>query len=160
MNAPALPKVRMNVDEFLAWSKRQLDDRYELVDGEIIAMTRDTVRHKRTRSAVWRTLDDAVRSAGLPCAVFVDGLGVAINDKTLRIPDVLVRCGTEPDPNALIIESPLIVVEVVSPSSEPRMAETSASMWPRQRKSIACRWAKPGARILHLYGLLVPSETR
>src|SRR3954463_1934963 len=45
-------------------------------------------------------------------------------------------------------------------SSEPRMAETSASMWPRQRKSIACRCAKPGARTLHLYGLLVPSATR
>src|SRR6188474_605370 len=45
-------------------------------------------------------------------------------------------------------------------SIEPRMAETSASMWPRVRKSIACRCAKPGARILHLYGLLVPSATR
>src|SRR5690349_24950946 len=45
-------------------------------------------------------------------------------------------------------------------SSEPRMAETSASMWPRFIKSIACRCAKPGARILHLYGLLVPSDTR
>src|SRR4029079_431070 len=45
-------------------------------------------------------------------------------------------------------------------SIEPRMAETSASIWPRVRKSIACRCAKPGARILHLYGLLVPSETK
>src|SRR3974390_821678 len=27
-------------------------------------------------------------------------------------------------------------------SSEPRMAETSASRWPRQMKSIACKWAK------------------
>src|SRR6185369_8654958 len=45
-------------------------------------------------------------------------------------------------------------------SSEPSTADTSASMWPRQRKSIAWRWAKPGARILHLYGLLVPSDTR
>src|SRR5439155_7064718 len=45
-------------------------------------------------------------------------------------------------------------------SSEPKMAETSASRWPRQMKSIACRCAKPGARILHLYGLLEPSETR
>ena len=35
-------------------------------------------------------------------------------------------------------------------SSEPRMAETSARRWPRQMKSIACRCAKPGARILHL----------
>ena len=33
-------------------------------------------------------------------------------------------------------------------SSEPRIAETSASMWPRHMKSIAWRWAKPGARIL------------
>ena len=33
-------------------------------------------------------------------------------------------------------------------SSEPRIADTSASMWPRLRKSIACRCAKPGARIL------------
>src|SRR5262249_48210489 len=45
-------------------------------------------------------------------------------------------------------------------SIEPRMAETSASMCPRVRKSIACRCAKPGARILHLYGLLVPSATK
>src|SRR5262245_27763621 len=32
----------------------------------------------------------------------------------------------------------------------PRIADTSASMWPRQRKSIAERCAKPGGRILHL----------
>src|SRR5262249_32898135 len=35
-------------------------------------------------------------------------------------------------------------------SSEPRMADTSASMWPLQMKSMAWRCAKPGARILHL----------
>src|SRR5262249_24498951 len=35
-------------------------------------------------------------------------------------------------------------------SSEPRMAEMSASRCPLQMKSIACRCAKPGARILHL----------
>jgi hypothetical protein len=33
MNAPVLPKARMKVDEFLAWSERQPDDRCELVDG-------------------------------------------------------------------------------------------------------------------------------
>ena len=35
-------------------------------------------------------------------------------------------------------------------SSEPRIAETSASICPRLKKSIACRWANDGARILHL----------
>jgi Uma2 family endonuclease len=118
MNAPVLPKTRMNVDEFLTWSKHQPDDRYELVDGEIVAMTRDTVRHNRTKSAAWRAFEDAVRAAQLPCVVLIDGVGVKINERTLRIPDVLVQCGAEPDPEALIIETPLIVVEVVSPSSE------------------------------------------
>ncbi len=118
MNAPVLPKARMKVDEFLAWSERQPDDRYELVDGEIVAMAGDSVRHNRTKFAAAQTLDGAVRMAGLPCLVLIDGVGVAINDKTLRIPDVLVQCGAEPAPEALIVESPIIVVEVVSPSSE------------------------------------------
>jgi hypothetical protein len=45
-------------------------------------------------------------------------------------------------------------------SSEPRMADTSTpavAYW-RQMKSMACKCAKPGARILQRYGLLVPSE--
>ena len=33
-------------------------------------------------------------------------------------------------------------------SMEPTTAQTSASMWPRDMKSVAWRWAKPGARIL------------
>ena len=118
MNAPAFPKVRMNVDEFLVWSQHQPDDRYELVDGEIVAMSRDSVRHNRTKFAAARAFEDAVQAAGLPCVVFVDGIGVRINDKTLRIPDVVVQCGEEPEPDAMIIQSPLIAVEVVSPSSE------------------------------------------
>src|ERR1700674_90920 len=45
-------------------------------------------------------------------------------------------------------------------SMEPSTAEMSASMWPRQRKSMADRCGKPGARILQRYGLLDPSATR
>ncbi len=118
MNAPVVPKVRMKVEEFLAWSNRQPDDRYELVDGEVVAMTRDTVRHNLAKSAASRALYDAVRAAKLSCNVFVDGVGVVINRETLRIPDVVVQCGGKFDPDATVVESPLIVVEVISPSSE------------------------------------------
>ena len=124
MNAPAVPKARIKVYEFLAWSERQRDDRYELVDGEIVATRRDSVRHNQTKFAAARALQDATRAAEPPCVVFIDGVGVKINDKTLRIPDVLVQCGAEPDPDALIVGSPLIVVEVVSPSSERDDIET------------------------------------
>src|SRR5262249_23324646 len=94
MNVP-LPKVRMNVDEFLAWSERQPDDRYELVDGEIVAVTRDTIGHDRGKFAACLALYNAVRAAKLPCYVFIDGVGVKINEKTLRIPDIVVHCGAE-----------------------------------------------------------------
>jgi Uma2 family endonuclease len=114
----AVPKARMDVAEFLAWSEGQPDDRYELVEGEVVAMTRDTVRHNQTKARIWRTLDDAVRKASLPCVVFVDGVGVASGKRTMRIPDVLVQCGPEPAPDAMVVDTPLIVVEVVSPSSE------------------------------------------
>ena len=124
MNVTVLPQARMNVEEFLSWSERQSDDRYELVDGEIIAMTRDTVRHNLTKFAACRALYDAVQAGRLPCQVFIDGVGVKISNRTLRIPDVVVQCGTEIDPAAMIVESPLIAVEVVSPSSERDDIET------------------------------------
>jgi Uma2 family endonuclease len=118
MNAPASPKVRMTVAEFLEWSERQPDDRYELVDGEIVAMTRDSIGHNRTKAFAWRSLEDALRAARLPCIALIDGVGVSISDKTLRIPDVLVHCGPEFRPDELIADNPVVVLEVLSPSSE------------------------------------------
>jgi Uma2 family endonuclease len=119
MNAPAVPKARLKVPEFLAWADRQPDAmHYELVDGKVVAMAGDTVRHNLVKGAVYRSLQDAVRAAALSCNVFIDGVGITINENTLRIPDASVQCGVDPDFDAMIIEAPLIVVEVVSPSSE------------------------------------------
>jgi Uma2 family endonuclease len=125
MNVSLVPDVRMNVEEFLAWSERQADeDRYELVEGEVVAMTRDTIGHNRAKLAACLALLNAIRLAKLPCEVFIDGVGVWINERTLRIPDVVVQHGAAPDPKAMLVSSPLIVVEVVSPSSERGDVET------------------------------------
>jgi Uma2 family endonuclease len=124
MNAPGVPKVRMTVAQFLEWSQPQPDDRYELVEGRIVAMTRDSVRHNQIKAAAWRAFDDSVRASRLKCIVLVDGVGVTINQRTLRIPDVLVHCGADPAPDALTVDNPVIVVEVVSPSSERDDIET------------------------------------
>ena len=114
----AVPTIRMTVPEFLKWSGAQGDDRYELVDGKVVAMAGDSVRHNRTKSSAWRALEDAARNAGLPCRAYVDGVGVPVGERTLRIPDVMLHCGSEPAPDALTIADPILVVEVVSPSSE------------------------------------------
>ena len=83
MNVPGLPRVRMKVDEFLVWSEKQPDDRYELVDGEIVVMTRDTTGHNRTKGAAYVARRDAVRSRGLSCEVFIDPPGIAVSVATL-----------------------------------------------------------------------------
>jgi len=113
-----LPKHRMKVTEFLAWADEQPDGNYELVDGEIVAMAPDRVRHNLVKAAAYRALDDAVKAAGVPCRVFTDGVGVVINDNTTRIPDASIQCGVKLNLESMVLEAPLIVLEVISPSSE------------------------------------------
>src|SRR5205085_8948379 len=80
----ALPKQRMKVPEFLAWAEAQPQGRYELVNGEVVVMAPERVRHNLVKAAVFRALDNAVRTANLPCTVFTDGVGIVINESTVR----------------------------------------------------------------------------
>jgi Uma2 family endonuclease len=109
---------RMTVAEFLDWAIAQPRGRYELVQGEVVAMAPERALHNRAKGAVFRALDDAVKRAGLPCTVFTDGMTVVIDDEHAREPDAAVQCGAAFDPNSMILEAPLVVVEVTSPSSE------------------------------------------
>jgi Uma2 family endonuclease len=118
MNAPVVPKIRMRVTEFLAWAEKQPRGRYELVDGEVVAMSPERARHNLLKLEVALVLRDAVRAARLPCTVFTDGMTIVIDNHTSREPDAAIQCGAEVDPNSTILESPLIVVEIASPSSE------------------------------------------
>jgi Uma2 family endonuclease len=116
MNAPVVPKQRMKVPEFLAWAETQPDGRFELVGGIVIAKPLERLRHNLVKFAVARALDDAVRTAGLPCTVLISGAGIAIGDDTVLDPDVSVQCGEKLDLDAMLLEAPLIVVEIASPS--------------------------------------------
>jgi len=119
VNVPLVPKVRMNVDEFLVWSERQPDDhRYELVDGEVVPMSPERYRHSLVKFEAAKALDAAVKAAGLPCRVLPDGPGVVINDRTTRVPHASVQCRAKQNPESLVLAAPLIVLEVVLPSTE------------------------------------------
>jgi Uma2 family endonuclease len=112
------PKGRMKVAEFLAWAEAQPRGRFELVEGEVVAMSLERLRHTLVKLEVAVALREAVQAAKLPCIVFTDGATVVINDHTAREPDASVQCGVDVDLNSMILEAPLIVVEVVSPTSE------------------------------------------
>ena len=109
---------RMTVAEFLAWAVAQARGRYELVQGEVVAMAPERALHNHVKGEVFLALKNAVKRAGLPCRVFTGGMTVVIDEEHAREPDAAVKCGVAFDPNALILDAPLIVVEITSPSSE------------------------------------------
>lgn len=118
MSASVAPKARMTVEEYLDWSLTLSDtENYELVDGVPVAMAGDSLRHNLTKGALYRALQDAVASAGLPCTVFTDGVNVKIDRWNARIPDCSVQCGPLGDLESMLVE-PVIAAEVTSRSSE------------------------------------------
>jgi Uma2 family endonuclease len=112
----ALTKPRMNVDEFLSWAVDQ-PGRFELFRGEVYAMSPETVGHAKVKGAVYRGLLAAVRKSGYPCHVLPDGATVRVDDATAYEPDALLYCGQELAVSAIEVPEPVIVVEVLSPSS-------------------------------------------
>jgi Uma2 family endonuclease len=112
----ALPQHRMTVDEFLAWAEGQ-EGRYELYHGVVYAMAPERAQHAKVKFAVQTALANAIRKAGLPCHMLPDGMTVRVADDTAHEPDALVYCGEEVPGSVLEIPNPVIVVEVLSPST-------------------------------------------
>ena len=110
----------MSSAEFLEWASSKPQGRYELVDGEVVAMAPERARHTIVKGNVFSALREAIANAGLPCIVLTDGASVVINDKTTYEPDATVQCGVTIDLDSMVVEKPLIVVEVTSPTSEVR----------------------------------------
>ncbi len=106
----------MNVDEFLAWAEAQ-PGRYELFRGSIYAMTPERAVHAEVKLAVQTALAEAIRGRKIPCRVLPDGMTVRIDDSTAHEPDALVYCGPRLAPSAIEVPNPVIVVEVLSPST-------------------------------------------
>lgn len=119
--APAMPPQPMTADDFIAWAMEQ-DGRYELTDGQIVAMAPERVVHAIIKGNVFRALGDAIAHAGLPCRAFPDGIAVRANAGNVYEPDAFVRCGEPLSGETVTVTDPVIVVEVSSPSTSGRDA--------------------------------------
>jgi Uma2 family endonuclease len=123
----ALPKHKMTADEFLAWAETLPKEagKFELWDGEVIVkhgpvgqMNAERSQHWDVKGAAYRALHDAIKRAGLPCHAAIDGASVRLSNSKLVEPDVLVYCGEKVARDVLEVPNPLIVVEVLSPSTQ------------------------------------------
>jgi Uma2 family endonuclease len=118
MAAVTKPKpTRVSIAEYLSWAQKH-EGKFELLDGVIVAMAPERAAHVNAKFALAAALKDAIKKAGVPCQAFVDGLGVQIDEWISYIPDALVNCGERVPPDAMLAPAPVIVVEVLSPSSQ------------------------------------------
>ena len=106
----------MTVDQYFAWAQGR-PGRFELVDGAVHEMSPESAGHAKTKAAVYVALLTAIRRRGIPCHVLPDGLTVRIDETTAYEPDAIVYCGEELDPSAIEIRNPVIVAEVLSPTT-------------------------------------------
>jgi Uma2 family endonuclease len=115
------------VEEYLDWANAQAErQRSELINGQIVAMAPERIKHAKVKLAVAIALKAAVVRSGLPCHVLADGPTVRIDDHTAYEPDALVYCGQELPGDSLVVPNPIIIVEVLSPTT--MHTDTSAKL--------------------------------
>jgi len=110
------PVARLTRDEYRAWAEQQPTGRFERVNGVIVAMAPERAGHNRRKALVWQVLRQAVHAAELPCEVYTDGMTVEVGNSDYE-PDAVVHCGSRLPDDAVTVPDPLIVVEVLSPST-------------------------------------------
>ena len=104
----------LTVDEFLAF-EGEGDTRYQLVRGAVTAMAPAQLAHGRMVARLARLLGNQLRP---PCEpITAAGLEPAHRDDTYWQADVAVSC-TPTAPGQVYLGDPVLVVEVLSPSTE------------------------------------------
>ena len=110
---------RMTAEEFALWAERQELCRYELIDGIVIQMNAERLVHARVKHRITVVLEASLKKSGIIGEVYPDGIAVRISDKIVHEPDALLRLGPSLPDNTILILDPLVVVEVLSPSTGP-----------------------------------------
>jgi Uma2 family endonuclease len=112
----ALTKQKMTVDEFLAWADGR-EGRWELADGVPVAMAPERAGHGRTKYSAAKSLERAISDAKLPCFLLLDCVAVRLDSRTTFQPDLVIHCGKPIPDSDIEVKDPLIVIEVLSPST-------------------------------------------
>lgn len=110
----AVEHERVSAEEFLEWVLGQ-EGRFELVDGYVIEMMAGAKQgHNVVVSNIVSSVGPQAKSGG--CRTTSSDTAVQTLASTIRYPDIVVDCGP-PDPDAMVAESPTLVVEVSSPGT-------------------------------------------
>jgi Uma2 family endonuclease len=111
----AAPKRRMSAEEYLAWEAEQAE-RHDFVHGEVYAMAGAEDRHVTASLNVAMALRQHL--SGSPCRAYMADMKVQAHEcDNFFYPDVVVTCSEADRARPLVKREPLLLVEVLSPST-------------------------------------------
>ncbi len=108
----------MTAAEFLAWSGDGLGGRYQLIDGEVRAMSPASTTHGTIQSELNGMIRNHLRHIARKCrSVTEPAVEVRVRaDLNMRVPDIGVTCA--PDvAGQIALPEPLLLIEILSPSN-------------------------------------------
>lgn len=112
-----MPTAPLTVEAFVEWlDAGEGDERFELLSGRVIEMQAERGQHQAAKAAVFAQLDAQLDFRG-PFRPYVDGFALRLPDETVFEPDAFVRCGEALGPDHLVVEDPVLVIEITSPST-------------------------------------------
>ncbi len=106
----------MTREAYRSWVLAQPSGRFERVEGRVVRMSAERASHADRKALAWLALRQAILAAGLSCHVYPDGMTVETGESDYE-PDAVVRCGGPLPDDAIAVPDPVIIVEVLSPST-------------------------------------------
>jgi Uma2 family endonuclease len=108
----------ISVEEYLAIDRASPDVKYEYMDGHMYAMSGGTMDHAEIAANLFFLLRRYLQ--GKLCRAFSSDVRVRVAEKKYYYPDVTVSCTPEDWQQGTndIVQTPRLVVEVLSPSTE------------------------------------------
>lgn len=119
---------KMQLAEFLAWDETQ-SERHEFINGEVFAMVGGTLDHARVVGRLARLIGNHLE--GSACEVFSESTKVTVDGCASFLPDVFVTCQRQQPGYSTVADAPVLIIEVVSPSTRGYDYSTKLAMYRR-----------------------------
>ncbi|MGI9061037.1 MAG: Uma2 family endonuclease [Ktedonobacteraceae bacterium] len=112
----ASERTPMSVKDYFALEENHPDTRYEYLDGYVYMMSGGSANHATISGNIYAILKSFLR--GGPCRAYNSDIKVRASEKCYFHHDVTVSCNPRDRGTVDHIQSPRLVVEVLSPSTE------------------------------------------
>lgn len=115
---PIPDKKYYTAEEFFKMFPESNSERYELYEGEVVAMASPNIIHQRISGEVFFALKSYIRSQNGKCQVFTAPTDVALGKDTVVIPDIFIACDPDKFDKQKYNGAPDFIIEITSTNKD------------------------------------------